>query len=63
MILDVYSFCEMVLPRYFKHKNMASFVRQLNLCESTKYVWCFFNFEASKQSLKHLLVCYNLICL
>lgn len=31
-IIDNYGFCEIVLPRYFKHKNIASFVRQLNLC-------------------------------
>lgn len=31
-IKDQASFAKEVLPLYFKHNNMASFIRQLNMC-------------------------------
>ena len=33
MIVDAVRFTQDLIPKYFNHKNMASFIRQLNLCE------------------------------
>ena len=31
MIVNIQKFTELVLPKFYKHQNYASFVRQLNL--------------------------------
>lgn len=36
-------FAREVLPLHYKHNNMASFIRQLNMCKYKKVIWLFFN--------------------
>lgn len=38
-MFDQGQFAKEVLPKYFKHNNMASFVRQLNMCEYPPSEW------------------------
>ena len=33
VVKDTQRLAETVLPKYFKHRNFSSFVRQLNLCK------------------------------
>ena len=33
LVLDEQRFAKEILPKYLKHNNMASFVRQLNMCK------------------------------
>lgn len=35
LVLDEQRFAKEILPKYFKHNNMASFIRQLNMCKAS----------------------------
>ena len=34
LVLDEQHFAKEILPKFFKHNNMASFIRQLNMCKT-----------------------------
>jgi len=39
-IRDQAQFSRKLLPMYYKHNNMASFIRQLNMCKSARDSVC-----------------------
>lgn len=36
LVLDEQRFAKEILPKLFKHNNMASFIRQLNMCKTAR---------------------------
>jgi len=38
-VFDQGRFSKEVLPKFFKHNNMASFIRQLNMCEYQRFFY------------------------
>jgi hypothetical protein len=44
IIKDIISFCNIILPKYYKHKNYSSFIRQLNL----------YGFHKNKGTIKNI---------
>lgn len=54
-ILDPYSFCRNVLPQYYKHNNLNSLIRQLNMYGFRKMT------PIERTSLARVCLIFNLL--